>query len=152
MTIRKPHTARRAGAAVVEAALIIGPLFMFVFGVFEYGRLLMVWNVTNNAAREGCRYALANNTDPTLSADVTTQVTNRMSGLNTTAFSGFSVTVSGTHSGTAYTGNNVNNLAAGDMITVTVTGTYQFMNIIPFVTMPTLTITSAPTMVCEGAT
>ena len=136
MAIRKLRSARRPGAAAVETALVMVPLLMFVFGVFEYGRLLMVWNVLNNAAREGCRYALANNTVRPISTDVTTQVTNRMAGLNTSAFSGFTVTVSGTHSGTTYTGNNVNNLVAGDLITVTVTGTYQFMNIIPFVTMP----------------
>jgi Flp pilus assembly protein TadG len=126
---------------------------MFIFAVFEFGRLLMVWNVLNNAAREGCRYALVNNTSATVATDVTTQVTNRMAGLNTSAFSSFSVTLSGVHSGTTYTGNNVSNLVAGDLITVTVTGTYQFMNVIPWVTMPkTYTMTSAPTMVCEGAT
>jgi Flp pilus assembly protein TadG len=151
MAIRKPRSLRRSGAAAVETALVILPFLMFVFGVFEYGRMLMAWNVLNNAAREGCRFALANNTDPTLAADVTTQVNARMAGLNTSAFSTFSVTVSGVHSGTTYTGNNVNNLVAGDLITVTVSGTYQFMNIIPGITMPTLVITSAPTMVCEGA-
>ena len=39
---------------------------MFVLGVFEYSRLLMDWNLLNNAAREGCRYALANNTSTTI--------------------------------------------------------------------------------------
>jgi Flp pilus assembly protein TadG len=152
MAIRKLRSARRSGAAAVETALVILPFLMFVFGVLEYGRMVMAWNVLNNAAREGCRYALVNNTSSTISADVTTQVNSRMAGLNTSAFSNFTVTVSGTHSGTTYTGNAVNNLVAGDLITVTVTGTYQFMNIIPIVKMPALTITSAPTMVCEGAT
>ena len=36
---------------------------MIVLRVFEYSRLLMDWNLLNNAAREGCRYALANNTE-----------------------------------------------------------------------------------------
>jgi Flp pilus assembly protein TadG len=149
MAIRNLRKTRRLGAAALETALVCIPLFMFIFGVLEYGRMLMAWNVLNNAAREGCRYALVNNTSSTISADVTTQVTNRMAGLNNTAFSSFSVSVSGTHGGAA---TSVNNLVAGDLITVTVTGTYQFMNIIPLVTMPKLTITSAPTMVCEGAT
>lgn len=99
MAIRKIHSARRSGAAAVETALVLLPLFMFLFGIFEFGRLMMVWNVLNNAAREGCRYALVNNTSATITTDVTTQVTNRMAGLNTSAFSSFSVTVSGTHSG-----------------------------------------------------
>jgi Flp pilus assembly protein TadG len=157
MAIRKMGGIRRSGAAAVETALVMIPLLMFIFGVFEFGRLIMVWNVLNNAAREGCRWALVNNTDPTLSTDVTTQVTNRMAGLNTSAFSSFTVTVSGTHTvngvTTSYSGNAVNNLVAGDLITVTVTGNFLFMNIIPLVPMPkSITMTSAPTMVCEGAT
>jgi Flp pilus assembly protein TadG len=149
--IRTARGARRRGAAVVETAMVLIPLVMLVMGVFEFGRMLLAWNVLNNAAREGCRWALANNTDPTLATDVTTQVANRMGGLNTTAYSGFTVTVSGTHSGTTYTGNGVNNLVAGDLITVTVSGSYNFMNIFPFINMGSMTITSAPTMVCEGA-
>ena len=54
VTIR--HRGRRQrGAVAVETAMVIIPLLMFMFGVFEYGRLLMTWNVLNNAAREGCR-------------------------------------------------------------------------------------------------
>ena len=152
MIMRHRSSLRRRAGTTVETALVMGPMLMFIFGTFEYGRLLMVWNVVNNAAREGCRYALANNTSSTISSDVTTQVTNRMAGLNNTALSSFSVTVSGVHNGTTYTGNNVNNLVAGDLITVTVSGNYKWMNVIPFVTLPSLTIKSGPTMVCEGAT
>lgn len=149
MTIREIRKTPRTGAAAVETALVVLPFLMFVFGIYEYGRFLMVMNVLNNAAREGCRYALVNNTSVTINNEVTTQVTNRMAGLNTNAFTGFTVSVSGTHNGVS---TPVNDLAAGDMITVTVSGTYQFMNVIPLVSMPTVTITSAPTMVCEGAT
>jgi Flp pilus assembly protein TadG len=150
MIIRQLRGERR-GATVVETALVFIPLSMFVFAVFEYGWLLMNWNVLNNAAREGCRYALANNTDPTLSTDVQNTVTTFMAGQNGN-FNSFTVTVSGTHAGTAYTGNGVNNLVAGDLITVTVSGQYRFMNIIPIVKLPaTITITSSVTMVCEGA-
>jgi Flp pilus assembly protein TadG len=147
VAIRKPRGARRSGATAVEVAMVLLPLLMFVFGVFEFGRMLMAWNLLNNAARSGCRWALANNQDPTITADVTTQVTNRMAGQNTTAFSSFNVTVSGTHGGVS---TPVNNLVAGDLITVTVTGTFKFMNIIPFLKMGSMTIKSSPTMVCEG--
>lgn len=149
MIVRKNRTARRLGATAVETALVMLPLFMFVFGIFEFGRMLMAWNILNNAAREGCRYALVNNTSTTISTDVTTQVTNRMAGLNTSAFTNFTVSVSGTHNGASTT---VNNLVAGDLITVTVSGKYQFMNIIPGIKLTNFTMTSAPTMVCEGAT
>ena len=52
--------------------MVIISMTSFVFGVFEYARLFMDWNLLNNAAREGCRYALANNTSTTISTDVQT--------------------------------------------------------------------------------
>jgi Flp pilus assembly protein TadG len=132
----------------VETALVLIPLTMFVFGVFEYGRLLMSWNLLNNAAREGCRYALANNTSSTISTDVQNLVTAYMGGQDAN-FGNFTVTVSGTHLGTATT---INNLVAGDLITVTVSGNYKFMRVIPLVSMPaTTSLNSSVTMVCEGA-
>lgn len=149
MIIRKNRAPRRRGATIVETTMVLIPVMMMVLGIFEFSRMLMVWNLLNNAARTGVRYALANNTSSTIATDVTTQVTNRMAGQNTQAFSSFTVTVSGTHGGVS---TAVNNLVAGDLITVTVSGTYQFMNIIPFLNMGTMKITSAPTMVCEGAT
>jgi Flp pilus assembly protein TadG len=150
MAIRNFRGNGRSGAMALETALVMIPTVMFLFGVFEYGRLLMDWNVLNNAAREGCRFALTNNTDTTLATDVQNLVTSKM-GQEISSFSSFTVTVSGVHGGVTYTGNNVNNLTAGDFITVTVSGKYKFMNIFPFVSMPNLTINSAVTMVCEGA-
>jgi hypothetical protein len=103
----------------------------------------------NNAAREGCRYALANNTSATLTTTVQSIVTNYMAG-ELKNFNNFSVTLSGTHQGTA---TAVSNLVPGDTITVTLSGTYKFMNIIPFVSMPSsFAITSGVTMLCEGGT
>jgi Flp pilus assembly protein TadG len=127
--------------------MVLIPLISLIFGLFEFSRLLMDWNLLNNAAREGCRYAVVNNTDPTISADVQTTVTKYMAG-QTSAFSNFTVSVSGTHLGVA---TAVNSLTAGDMITVSVSGTYKFMNIIPIIRMPTsYTITSSVIMGCEG--
>jgi Flp pilus assembly protein TadG len=140
---------KRRGAAVVETALVLLPLLMFVMSIFEFGRLFMAWNLLNNAARTGVRYALVNNTSTTITTDVTTQVTNRMAGQDTQAFSNFTVSVSGTHNGVS---TPVNNLVAGDLITVTVSAKYRWLNVIPGISFGSLTITSAPTMVCEGAT
>lgn len=148
MVMGKSRGQARSGAAAIETALIMIPMLMMFFGIFEYGRLLLDWNILNNAAREGCRYALVNNTNSTVSTSVQSLVTNYM-GQEINSFTNFTITVSGTHAGVATT---VNNLVAGDLISVTVSGKYKFMNIIPFVTMPSLTITSTVTMVCEGAT
>ena len=140
---------RRRGGAAVETAFVMIAFLSFVFGIFEYGRLVMDWNLLNNAAREGCRYALANNTNTSVASNVQTLVTGYMAG-ETASFNNFTVTVTGTHLGVATV---VNNLAPGDMITVSVTGTYKFLNIIPVISMPTtLSLTSTVTMVCEGGT
>jgi Flp pilus assembly protein TadG len=159
MRIRKTANGRRRGAATVETALVMIPLTMLLFGVFEYGRLLMVWNLVNNSSREGCRYALANNTafnsssSPTplvaFTNAVTAVVTARMGGQDTKALTGFTVSVSGTHNGSSV--SDVTTLLPGDMVTVTVTGTYNFMHVIPLVRMTApLSISSSVTMVCEG--
>jgi Flp pilus assembly protein TadG len=146
MVIRKLQGGQRWGAAAVETAFVMIPVCLFMFGTFQYGRLLMDWNVLNNAAREGCRWALVNNTDPTIATDVQTLVTSKMGG-ELASFSNFTVSVSGTHGGVS---TPVNNLVAGDLITVTASGKYIFINL-PFIPTPSLTITSAVTMVCEGA-
>jgi len=147
MVIRKLRAGRRRGSVALETALVMISLTSLVFGVFEFSRLLMDWNLVNNAARQGCRFAIVNNTSTTISTQVQTIVTTYMAG-QTTSFSNFTVTVSGTHLGVS---TAVNSLVAGDMLTVTVSGTYKFMNIIPVVKMPTtFTITSAVIMGCEG--
>jgi Flp pilus assembly protein TadG len=136
---------RRCGATAIETAFVMLPVILLLCGVFQYGRLLMSWNVLNNAAREGCRNALVNNTKSTIAADIDTLVRAKM-GSQLASFTTFSVTVTGTHNGASVA---VTNLVAGDFITVTVSGNYKFLNL-PIPT-PTLTMTSAVTMVCEGA-
>jgi len=147
MVTRKLRARRRRGSVALETALVMISLTSLVFGVFEFSRLLMDWNLVNNAARQGCRFAIVNNTSTTISTQVQTIATTYMAG-QSTSFSNFTVTVSGTHLGV---NTAVNSLVAGDMLTVTVSGTYKFMNIIPVVKMPTtFTITSAVVMGCEG--
>jgi Flp pilus assembly protein TadG len=148
MIMRTHGRTRRRGATAVETALVMVPVIMLLMGVFEYGRLLMDRNVLNNAAREGCRFALVNNTSSTINSDVQGVVTAFL-GQEIASFSGLSVAVSGTHLGAS---TSVNSLVPGDYITVTVSGTYKFMNVIPLVPMPALTMSSAVTMVCEGGT
>jgi len=140
---------RRRGATLVETAFVLIPLMMFLMAIFEYGLLLMDWNLLADATQVGCRFALANNTDPSINSEVQNLVINYMAGRNT-SFTNFTVTVSGTHQGVA---TSVNNLSPGDPITVTVSGNYQFLNIIPMVSSPSvLPLSSSATMICEGGT
>src|SRR5262245_39782959 len=48
----------RRGAAVVEAALVLPVVCMFLFGILEYCRYVMTLQVLTNACREGARYAM----------------------------------------------------------------------------------------------
>ncbi len=50
----------RRGITVVEASLVMSVFLLLLFGMFEYCRFLLVLHVTNNAAREGARYASVN--------------------------------------------------------------------------------------------
>jgi Flp pilus assembly protein TadG len=59
---RRP--AARRGATLVEAALVISVFLLFLFGVFEYCRYLLVLHVATNAARDGVRYATVNVSRP----------------------------------------------------------------------------------------
>ncbi len=55
--VRKCRRMRR-GAAVVEFAIVVPLFFLLVFGMIEFGRLVMVQQVLTNASREGARRAV----------------------------------------------------------------------------------------------
>lgn len=50
----------RSGATLVETALVLSILLLFLFGIFEYSRYLLVNQLLANAARDGARYAATN--------------------------------------------------------------------------------------------
>jgi Flp pilus assembly protein TadG len=58
---------RRRAATVVEMALVSSIALLFLIGIFEYGRLFLMKQTLENAAREGARYAVVN-TNMTLSS------------------------------------------------------------------------------------
>lgn len=68
MLIRRPKTQRR-GAATVEAAFVSILLFLMLFGILEYCRLLYVMHLANNAARDAVRFAAVHTGGPTMPAD-----------------------------------------------------------------------------------
>src|SRR5690348_6352264 len=71
---RKPGPQARRGATVVEAAVVISIFVLFILGLFEYGRFVMLQNLVINATREGCRYAVAHSSDANAQAAVAAQV------------------------------------------------------------------------------
>jgi Flp pilus assembly protein TadG len=85
--LRRLRPRKRRGASAVEFALVAPVLFLFIFGMIEFGRLVMVQQILTNAGREGARLA---GLDGVTTADVTTAVNNY---LTNTSISGATVTV-----------------------------------------------------------
>jgi Flp pilus assembly protein TadG len=71
----------RRGAAVVEFAIVAPIFFLLIFGMIEFGRVVMVQQLLTNASREGARLGVLN--DATVS-QVQTKVVNYLSGANIT--------------------------------------------------------------------
>ncbi len=68
-TRRAVMSKRRRGAATVELAVVAPVLFLLVFTLFEFGRMVMVQQALTNAAREGCRVATLATTTSSLDAE-----------------------------------------------------------------------------------
>jgi Flp pilus assembly protein TadG len=106
---------RRATAAVEFA--VVAPIFLLlVFGMIEYGRMVMVYQVLTNASREGARVAVL---DGATTASVTAQVNTYLSNGTIT---GATVTV---------TPNPPSTAEFGDPVTVTVSIPFSQVSWLP---------------------
>ena len=144
---RPRRIARRRGQALVEFAMASIVILMLIFGVVEFGRIVLVYNNIANAARIGARYAITNSSTPNaasvtnanvsaIQSNVQTVVKNFLApgtvninaaGLNiTTTFPNKSCT--GTTSTSTCTGTTPGNL-------VQVTVSYPYDLIISYYTM-----------------
>ncbi len=110
------NSRRRLGAAVVEFAVVAPVFFAMVFGMIEFGRVVMVQQVLTNAAREGARVAVL---DGSTSGQVTTTVTDYLSNAS---ISGSTATVSP---------STLTASSAGDPITVTVSVPFSQVSWLP---------------------
>lgn len=82
MNVRKPLPARRRlpvrrGTAVVEFALIAPLFLLLLFGIFEFGRVVMVQQLLTNAAREGARMAVIEGAND---GNIETDIESRLAG------------------------------------------------------------------------
>jgi Flp pilus assembly protein TadG len=72
---------RRLGAAMVEMAAVAAVFLLILMGVVEYCRFVFFLQLSENAAREGCRYAVVNTADSNLATDTATVVQNYMNNM-----------------------------------------------------------------------
>jgi len=112
---RKCRSNRR-GAAVVEFAVVAPVFITLVFGMIEYGRMVMVQQMLTNAAREGARMGVL---DGATTAAVQSAVT---SYLASATVSGATVTVSP---------NPPSSAGYGEPVSVTVTVPFSQVSWIP---------------------
>ena len=79
MRFRTP--ARRRGVTLVETAMVISLMMLFLLGVFEYGRFIAVLQVVENATREGARMGIAHTNDK-VTSDVVARITDKLAGVD----------------------------------------------------------------------
>jgi Flp pilus assembly protein TadG len=109
---------QRRGAAAVEFAVVAPVFFLLVFGMIEYGRMVMVQQIVTNAAREGTRTAVL---DGATTSSTQTAAINAMAAGNIT-IAASNVTVS----------PNPPSLAEyGDDVTVTVSVPFSQVSWLP---------------------
>lgn len=128
---RKAWSSRRRGGAVVEAAMVLPLVILFLMGILEYGRYVMTLQVLTNAAREGVHYALSHTEPVTIqgttygntNSDVI-NVVNQFSGGQQLAGQTIQIYASDTF------GNSMGpwtDAGVGQSICVRISGTYNFM-------------------------
>ncbi len=130
---RRPRRAaarRRRGAALVEFAVVAPLLFLVIFAVIEFGRMVMVHQIMTNAAREGARRAIL---EQTTNAETHTIVSDYL-----TASSISNATVS-------VTPESFDQVGFGDPINVTVSVAFDDVSWLPapwFLVGTNLSVTS----------
>jgi Flp pilus assembly protein TadG len=143
---RGPKRSPRRGAVLVETAVVLIITMTFFFGIFEYGRLLMMRQLLDNAAREGARLAVVS-TNNLATSDIQNCVTRRLAGQTLT---NMSIQV---YKADPSSGANIGewtDAALGDCIAVAITGTYR--PLIPRLTLvPTKLPMSAKAVMCSEA-
>jgi Flp pilus assembly protein TadG len=72
---KRLHNKVRRGAALIETAIALTTFIVLTFGIFEHGRILMMRQLLENAAREGARQAMVG-TGTLTTANIQAIVTN----------------------------------------------------------------------------
>ena len=113
---KRHKSRRRRGAAVVEFAVVAPLIFLILFGMIEFGRMLMVQQILTNASREGARRAII---ESSTVPEVTTVITDY---LQTNSVSGAILSIDPP---------DLTTLGAGDPITVSVSVQYDQVSWLP---------------------
>lgn len=150
------HKTNRRGATIVETTFVLIIFTLILFSIFEYARFIFMGQIVNNAAREGCRYALVNNTNLSIQGEVLTVVNSYMAGMgNSVSFENFSVSVMAVDAAgnPMYSGSNpvgIDTIQPGDPIAVDITANFKTMFPTLLMLPVTIPMNSRCVMTCEG--
>ena len=114
--LQRRRRRRRRGAFIVEFAVVAPVFFLLVFGILEFGRMVMVQQVLTNASREGARRAVL---EQSTKADVESTIT---AYLGNQTVPGVTVTVAP---------DPLTSVGFGDPVTVTVAVPYSQVSWLP---------------------
>jgi len=136
---RTSRNPRRRGSTVVEVAMVLPMVLLFIMGLFEYGRYFLMVHVCNNAVSAAAAYACKHTSPVVLSgttygnaASDVTNIINANTGSQQLSGAAVSVYLSDSV-GNAVADSAGNNpglftyAAAGSYVCVKLTGTYSFI-------------------------
>ncbi len=115
----------RRGAAVVEFAIVAPVFFLFVLGIIEYGRMVMVYQMLTNSSRMGARMAVLEGTTEQEVSDAIA------SHLNSLGVSGETVTVTAWDQQDPPQTINLSDAVNGDTVEVSVSITFDQVSWLP---------------------
>ena len=78
MSLRLRCPQGRKGQALAEFAIILPVLFMLIAGIIEFGRAWNIKQAVTDAAREGARYTVVQDSTITDTADVAAKIRQRL--------------------------------------------------------------------------
>lgn len=118
----------RRGISAVELAISVNVLFLFIFGIVEFSRLGMAAQLLTNAAREGGRVAVIQNS---ALSDVQSRVTAMLSSAGITAGTVTAVDSDPGTTGVFIMPSNWSTAAGDTAITVTIRVPYKQISWLP---------------------
>lgn len=116
----KSQHGNQAGVALVEFALVLLPLTIFLFGILDFGRAFNYWNDETHLANEAARFAAVNK-NPGGSVTLQSYIASQAD--STELKSGSDSITSPLHVCISFPDGNSN---VGSRVKVTVTSTYHF--------------------------
>ncbi len=118
----------RRGAALVEMALVLPLFLMVVLGIIEFGRAMMVCQMVTNAAREGARRAIIEDSTNTA---VEQQINDFLTGTLNVSANEITTTITITPGpGNENPGNQLSKSENGDLISIRVSVPYNSVSFI----------------------